>query len=128
MQQPHNTPEALFLADAQAMKAASQATLATLAPIRPVIAPAIAVQAAALRRKRKQRRELLLMLAIGLPVLTAMGLAGLALLRGEGELMKLLLIPCGICGLLALVTLPLIEKFREDTGHAPRQPGAMPVR
>lgn len=107
MQLQHDALEALLMADAQAARREVPPV-----PIRPVIAPAVAAQAARLRRRRKQRREMLLMAAIGIPVCMALVMAALAWLRGEQELLRLLMIPAGGCSLLALITLPLIEKFQ----------------
>lgn len=123
MQQQHDALEALFLADARAA-----ARVTPQEPIRPVIAPAVAAQAAWLRRRRKQRRERLLMAAIALPMLVLLVMAAIAWLRGEHALLQLLLIPAGICGFLALVTLPLIEKFRPQQTQYHGHTGAMPAR
>lgn len=122
MREQYDVLESLFVADAK-----QAGREAPPVPIRPVIAPAVAAQAARLRRRQKQRREWLLLLAIGIPVFGMLLAAALAWLRGEQQLMRLLMIPAGICGLLALLTLPLIEKFQTQAKQ-PGRTGAMPVR
>lgn len=75
------------------------------------LSPAIAAEAAKLRRQRKQRREALLLAAIALPILLLMVFMAMGYLRGNTELLMAALLPAGVLSAMALLTLPIMERF-----------------
>jgi hypothetical protein len=75
------------------------------------LAPAIAAGASRLSMRRKKRREALVMVVVGAPMLTLMLLAGLDALRGGDTLRRALFAACGFLSAAALLTAPLLERF-----------------
>ena len=80
------------------------------------LAPIIAKEAARLRRKRKNRREGMVMLGASAIAVILLMLGGAAYYLGNISLVKGMAACVGILSVMALLTLPLIEKFLPEKG------------
>ena len=65
----------------------------------------------AAERRRKQCRQIIIMLAASLPVAVLLGLAAYGYISGNRVPLKLLAWPAGILSACALLVLPILENF-----------------
>lgn len=82
-----------------------------------LLSPKIAKEATRLRHRRKQRRESMIMAGAIALVLVLAVCAMVAFRLGDDRVIAILLGCAGVLGAMALLTMPLIEKFKPHDRH-----------